>query len=100
MARTFPKDPLTRRTAAALTVIRRQVRNTPENRLMFAVFDRAVQDAVSTIPAHQSESAAIYLEGDMRHAQACDLDPEWVREVLTIAGLRLGSYNAGLGPSS
>jgi hypothetical protein len=94
MARPSPKDTLTRRAAAALTVIRRQVRNTPEHRLMFAVFDRAVQDAVSSIPAHQSESAAVYLEGDMFHAVACDLDPEWVRKVLRTSGVRLGSYNA------
>lgn len=94
MARPTPTDPMLQRMNAALTVIRRQVRGGPEVVLQFAVFARAVADAVSSVPKHEPESAAVYLEGTLPHLEYCGVDPDWARSVLRTAGLRLGSYNA------
>ena len=79
---------------AAIRLISRQVKDTHENRLMFAVFAQAVLDAVSTDPRADAEGAAIYMEGNMAHLEHLGINQEWARSKLIQAGVRLGSYNA------
>lgn len=69
-----------------------QICDSPEEKLMGAILDRAVQDAFFTIGAHQ-QSAVIWLLGEMFPVSDTDLNPEWVRVQFKKAGVPIEGIN-------
>lgn len=72
--------------------IKDQYPDTPGGKLFFAILDQAIKDTTSTSPTER-ERALIFLKGESQtggkydgfnnQADMCDVNPEWVREVLT-----------------
>lgn len=80
---------------AAALKIRHQFGRTPVENLYFAVVEKAILD--TSLPVYKRRgidinarykgSARRYLEGSIPHAEACGVDPNWVRQILQGVGL-------------
>ena len=77
------------RVSAALKKIGAQVPECGEAKLMFAVFESAVMEAVPLMICRYSDtqSAREYLDGPMYHLALAGIEPEWARSVLEDLGL-------------
>lgn len=95
---TRPNWILRKKSVRAKAVIRKlgyQVLDTPENNFIFAILRQAILDAYSEIKDEKKakdkklarDSALMYLQSDMVHAQLVGLNPEYVRSVLVRANL-------------
>jgi hypothetical protein len=87
-------DPLKKRAQAAIEKLRLQFPATPEGRLMHQVVALAISDLVPGINKHtlrpsrqDTESARDYLRGEIFHAAAAGVDPDYVRYTLFQAGV-------------
>jgi hypothetical protein len=69
--------------------IRFQFPNTPEHNLFFSVIQCAIMDLVNQDKRNgfNRRSALRYLRDDLVHAEACDVDADWIRSLLTKAYL-------------
>ena len=57
-----------------------QVDDSPEYKLMFAVFNGALIDMFSMTHTIR-DAACLYLSGDMPHLTAIGIDPDWVKRL-------------------
>ena len=71
-------------TKAVVAKIKKQVPDSPEGKLMFAIFQNATLDLFNK--AHKS-SAVMYMKSDMPHLQAIGIEPVWVRRLFEQAGI-------------
>ena len=69
---------------AALRKICFQFPETPEGRLMFAIFEQTIMDLF--IREHNN-SAMVHLYGNIPEASLCGVDPGWIRSVLIKMGV-------------
>jgi len=69
---------------AVVSKIKKQVPDSAEAKLMFAVFATAVSDLFKK---NQKKSAATYLKSDMPHLNRIGIEPSWVRLQFKIAGI-------------
>ncbi len=76
------------RRRAAMRKISYQFPNYPECQLMCAIVMHAIIDLGSTDKAIKLP-AIRYLSGSIYHAELCEVDSVWIREVLTKCGVEL-----------
>jgi hypothetical protein len=64
--------------------IRAQFGDSPEHKLFFSVVQKAILDVAdqSKRNGFYRSSALRYLRDDLVHAEACDVDAEWIRSLL------------------
>ena len=69
--------------------IRHQFPNTPEHNLFYSVVQVAILDLAdqSKRNGFNRRSALRYLRNDLVHAEACGVDADWIRGLLTKAHL-------------
>ena len=100
--------------AAVCAKIRQQFGKSPEEKLHFAIVERAVHDysmllklkeksketGESMATGHESEvansqgqKARRYLGGFIRHAEICGVNSEWIRKVMNAGGLVIEEIN-------
>lgn len=80
--------------AVALLLLRkmsRSVPDMPEAQLIWAFFERVVDDAIVSTPkeSEDRESARRYLAGPMKHLTMIGMEPSYVRRVFKMAGIDL-----------
>lgn len=65
-----------------------------EQRLMFGIIERAILDLVDIkLDRHEINSAKSFLsQADIPQASVCDVDSDWIRLVLSKAGLDIHPY--------
>ena len=71
-------------------IVRREFPKYPEAQLMGEIVVRAMSDVFFIPWTNESRivySAMDYLAGDMIHAEACGVDPDYIRGVLVQSGL-------------
>ena len=66
-----------------------QFPQTPPGKLFFAIVEMAIKDLVGN--KSDKAGALRYLQGDMPHAMACGVEPDYVRRVLAEQGFLTGS---------
>ena len=75
---------------AANKMIRHQFTGDPHNRLMCAIIERAILDLTPDTKNWMSHNrAATFLNGPIKPAVLCGLEPEWVRKVIRKCGIPL-----------
>lgn len=69
--------------------IRPQFLEKPEGKFMFAIVERALADIGDFKCLADVRSACRYLNNDLIHAELAGVDPQWIREVISRAGIKL-----------
>jgi len=68
--------------------IKKQFPRTREGALFHAIIERALLDLVSDfIELNEKESAIEYVNSEMYHADACDIESGWIRRLINEVGL-------------
>ena len=71
---------------AVVKKLKAQVIDSNEARLMFAVFEQAVMDAISDVGDTSRGSAARYLRSDMIHLDLAGVDIDYAARVMKSSG--------------